>query len=93
MEHQQSFHIYIVKTRVTKISNMVFFKHQYTTNSQVTPKILVIKAASELTSMLKGLVSSDGKTAEALKKFSELFMKIATAKAATANEKEQQNNL
>jgi hypothetical protein len=93
MEHHQCFHIYIVKTRVTRISNMVFFKHQYITNPQVTPETLVIKAALELTNALKGLVSCDGKTAEALKKFSKLFTKIATAKAAMAKTKEQLDNL
>ncbi len=93
MEHQPCFHIFIVKTRATRISNTVFFKHQYITNPQVTPKTLVIKAALELTSALKRLVSRDGKTADALKKFSKLFTKIVTAKAAMAKVKEQQNNL
>jgi hypothetical protein len=93
MEHHQCFHIYIVKTRVTRVSSTVFFKHQYITNPQVTPKTLVIKAVSELTSALRGMVSCDGKTAEALTKFSKLFTKIAVAKAAMAKAKEQQNNL
>jgi hypothetical protein len=93
IEHHQCFHIYIVKTRATRVSNKVFFKHQYVTNPQVTPKTLAIKAASELTGALKGLVSCNGKTAEALERFSELFTKIATAKAAIAKAKEQQNNL
>jgi hypothetical protein len=93
MEHHQCFHIYIVKTRATRVSNTVFFKHQYIMNPQVTPETLVIKAASEFTSVLKGLVSHDGKMAEALEKFSELFTKIAMAKAAMAKAKEQQNNL
>jgi hypothetical protein len=53
MEHQQCFHIYIVKTRATRISDTVFFKHQYITNPQVTPKTLTIKAALDLTSALK----------------------------------------
>ncbi len=93
MEHHQCFHIYIVKTRVTRISDTVFFKHQYILNPQVTPKTLGIKAASDLTSALKGMVSRDGKTAEVLKKFSELFTKIAAAKSELAKAKEQQNNL
>ncbi len=76
-----------------RVSNIVFFKHQYITNPQVTPKTLVIKAASELTSALKGSVSRNGKMAEALMKFSELFTKIAKVKAAMAKTKEQQNNL
>ncbi len=53
MEHHQCFHIYIVKTRATRISGTVFFKHQYITNPQVTPKTLIIKAALDLTSALK----------------------------------------
>ncbi len=52
MEHHQYFHIYIVKTRATRISDTVFFKHHYITNPQVTPKTLVIKAALDLTSAL-----------------------------------------
>jgi hypothetical protein len=67
MEHHQCFHIYILKTRATRISDMVFLKHQYKTNSQVTPKTLVIKVALELTSELKGLVSCNGKAADTLK--------------------------
>ncbi len=94
MEHHQCFHIYIVKTRALRVSNTVFFKHQqYIKNSQVTPKTLVIKATLELAFALKGSVSRNSKMAEELKKFSELFMKIATAKAATAKAKEQRNNL
>ncbi len=93
MEHHQYFHVYIVKTRATRVSDTVFIKHQYITNPQVTPNTLVIKAASELTSALKGTVSRNGKMAEALKKFSQLFTKIVAAKAAMAKAKEQQNNL
>jgi hypothetical protein len=37
----------------------------------------------------KGMVSSNGKTAEALQKFSKLFTKIAVAKAELAKTKEQ----
>jgi hypothetical protein len=58
-------------------------------NPQVTPQTLVIKAASEHTSALKGTFSHNGKTAEALEKFSKLFTKIAVAKAATSKAKEQ----
>jgi hypothetical protein len=76
-----------------RVSNIVFFKHQYITNPQVTPKTLVIKAALDLTSALKGMVSRNGKTAEALEKFSKLFTKIAVAKAVMAKAKEQWNNL
>ncbi len=73
--------------------NIPFFKRPYIINPQVTPKTLIIKAASEITSALNGTVSRDVKMAEALERFSKLFTKIAVAKAATANAKEQQNNL
>jgi hypothetical protein len=53
MEHNQCYHIYIVKTRATRISDTVFFKHQYITNPKATPKTLVIRVASDLTSALK----------------------------------------
>jgi hypothetical protein len=85
MEHHQYFYIYIVKTRATRVSGTVFFKHQYITNPQVTPKTLVIKEASELTSVLKGLVSHDGNTTAALERFSKLFTEIAMAKAVMAD--------
>jgi hypothetical protein len=91
MEHNRCFHIYIVKTRATRISDLVFFKHQYITNPQLTPETLVLKAASELTSALKGTVPQEAETADALARVSELFHKIAEAKAAKAKAKEQQN--
>ncbi len=52
MEHHQCFHMYIVKTRAMRVSDSVFFKHQYITNPQVTPETMVLKAAVELTSAL-----------------------------------------
>jgi hypothetical protein len=84
MEHHRCFHVYIVKTRVKRVSDAVFFKHQYITNPQITPETLVMKAAAELTSALKGTILRDAETAEALTKVGELFHKIAAAKAATA---------
>jgi hypothetical protein len=82
-----------VITRATRISDTVFFKHQYITNPQVTPATLIIKVALDLTSALKGTVSCNGKTEEVLQKFSKLFKKIATAKSELAKAKEQWNNL
>jgi hypothetical protein len=70
-----------------------YFKHQFITYPQVTPKTLVIKAASDLTSALKGTLSRDAKTVEALQKFSKLFTKIAVATSDLAKAKEQQTNL
>ena len=66
MEHHRCFHVYIVKTRATRISNLVFFKHQYITNPQLTPETLVLKAALELTSALKGTLLREAETADAL---------------------------
>jgi hypothetical protein len=83
--------VYIVKTRATRISDSVFFKHQYITNPQITPETLVMKAAAELTSALKGTVSQDAETADALAKVSDLFQKIAASKAERAKAKEQWN--
>jgi hypothetical protein len=82
-----------MKTRATRISDTVFFKHQYITNPQVTPKMLVIEVALDLTSALKGTISRDGKTVEVLQKFSELFTKIAVAKSKLAKAKEQRKYL
>ncbi len=86
------YHVYIVKTRAKRVSNAVFFKHQYITNPQLTPETLVMKAAAEFTSALKGTVLRDAETAEALAKVGKLFQKIAVAKATTAKAKEQQNH-
>jgi hypothetical protein len=91
MEHHRCFNVYIVKTRATRISNLVFFKHQYITNPQLTPETLTLKAASELTSALKGTLLCEAETADALARVSKLFHKIADAKAATAKAKEQRN--
>jgi hypothetical protein len=90
-EHHRCFHVYIVKTQATRISDSVFFKHQYITNPQLTPETLVLKAAAELTSALKGTVLRKTETADALANVSGLFHKIAEAKAATARAKEQRN--
>ena len=91
MEHHRCFHVYIVKTRATRVSDSIFFKHQYITNPQVTPETLILKAAAELTSALKGTVSRETETAEALAKVSELFLKIAESKAARTTAREQRN--
>ena len=88
MEHHRCFNVYITKTRATRVSDTVFFKHQYITNPRVTPETLVLKEAGELTSALKGTVARDSETAEALTKVSELFTKIAAAKADRAKAKE-----
>jgi hypothetical protein len=80
-----------VKTRAARISILVFFKHQYITNPQLTPETVVLKAASELTSVLKATMSRKAETADALARESKLFHKIAEVKAVTAKAKEQRN--
>jgi hypothetical protein len=89
MEHHRCFNVYIVKTRATRVSDSAFFNHQYITNPQIMPETL--EAAAELTSALKGTVSQDVETADALTKVSVLFHKIAASKAERAKAKEQLN--
>jgi hypothetical protein len=81
MEHHRCFKIYVTKTRATRVSGTVFFKHQYITNPVVSPESLVVAAAQQLTTALKGNIPACNETAEALKKMSDLFTKIAEAKA------------
>ncbi len=69
----------------------MFFKYQYITNPQLTPETLVLKGALELTSALKGMVLHEAETADALARVSELFHKIAEAKAAKVKAIEQWN--
>ncbi len=77
MEHHRCFHMYIVKTRATRVSDAVFFKHQYIMNLQITLETLVMEAAAELTSALKGTISRDAETVEALMKVGKLFHKTS----------------
>jgi hypothetical protein len=49
MEHHRCFWVYITQTRVTQISDRVFFKHQYITNPTVSPESHVVAAAQQLT--------------------------------------------
>jgi hypothetical protein len=93
MEHHQCFKIYVTKTRATRVSDTVFFKHQYITNLTVSPESLVVAAAQQLTSTLKGNILAGNETAEALKEVSKLFTKIAEAKANVAKAKEQKNRI
>jgi hypothetical protein len=81
------------KTRATRVSETVFFKHQYITNPTISPESLVVAVAQQLTTALKGNIPAGNKTVEALKKVSKLFTKIAEAKAKAAKAKEQQNRI
>ena len=93
MKHHWCFNVYIVKTRATRVSNSDFFKHQYITNPHITPETLVIKAAVELTSALKGTVLQDVEMAEALAKFSDLFCKIAAAQRRTGQKQKSNGTI
>jgi hypothetical protein len=66
MQHHQCFWVYITKTRATRISNTVFFKHQYITNPTVSPGSHIIVAAQQLATALKGNIPAGNKMAEAL---------------------------
>jgi hypothetical protein len=62
-------------------------------NPQVSLETPVINVAQELQFAIKGTVSQDVKMAEAMTKLSNLFTRIATAKAATTRASKQCNNL
>ncbi len=93
MQHHQCFWVYITKTGAMRISYTVFFKHQYITNAMVSPESYVVVAAQQLTTALKGNIPAGNETAEALKKVSELFTKIAATKNEAAKAKEQCNRV
>ena len=93
MEHHRCFRVYITRTRATRISDTVHFKHQYITNPEISPESLVVAAAHQLTVALKGSIPTGNETAEALTKVSELFTKIAAHKQAAATAKAQRNGL
>jgi hypothetical protein len=57
-----------MKTRATRTSDTVFFKHQYITNSTVSPESHVIAAAQQLATALKGNIPTCNEMAEALKR-------------------------
>ena len=93
MEHHQCFRVYVTKTRATRISDTVHFKHQYITNPTVSPESHVVAAAQQLATALQGNIPAGNETAEALKKVSHLFTKIATAKSEVTKAKAQHNRV
>jgi hypothetical protein len=66
MEHHWCFRVYITRTRATRISDTVFFKHQYITNPTISPKSHVVAVAQQLTIALQGNMPTGNKTAEAV---------------------------
>jgi hypothetical protein len=54
MEHHRFFRVYVTKTRATRISDTVHFKHQYITNPTVSPESHIVAAAQQLATALQG---------------------------------------
>jgi len=93
MQHHRCFRVYITKTRATRISDTVYYKHQYITNPTVSPESHVVAAAQQLATALQGNIPAGNETAEALKKVSDLFTQIAMAKSEVAKAKAQRNRV
>jgi hypothetical protein len=93
MEHHQCFRVYVMRTRATRISNTVLFKHQYITSPTFSPESHVVAAAQQLITALQGNIPTGNETTEALTRVSKLFTKIALAKKEVAKAKEQRNRL
>ncbi len=53
MEYHRCFRMYITKTRVTRISDTVFFKHQYIMNQILSLESHMVAAAQHLKSCSK----------------------------------------
>jgi hypothetical protein len=93
MEHHQCFRVYVMRTRATRISNTIIFKHQYITSPMISPESHVVTAVQQLVMALQGNIPAGNKTAEALTRVSKLFTKIASAKTEVAKAREQRNRL
>ena len=83
----------LTKTRATRISNTVYFKHQYITNLAVSLESHIVVAAQQLATALQGNILVGNEMAEALKKVSNLFTKIVVAKSKIAKAKAQRNRV
>ncbi len=93
MEHHQCFRVYVTRTRATRISNTIMFKHQYIKSTMISPEFHMVAAAQQLITALQGNIPAGNETAEALTKVRELFTKIALAEKEVAKAKEQRNRL
>jgi hypothetical protein len=93
MEHHQCFRVYVMRTRATRISDTVLFKHQYITSPTISPESHVVAAVQQLVTTLRGNIPTGNETMEALTKVSKLFTKIALAKKEVTKAKEQRNRL
>ncbi len=83
----------MTRTRATRISNTVMFKHQYTTSPTISPESHMVAAAQQIVTALQGNIPAGNEMVEALTKISKLFLKIALAKKEVAKAKEQRNRL
>ncbi len=62
MEHHRCFQVYITKTRATRISDTVFFNHQYITNPTISPESHMVAAAQRLIIALQGNIPTGNKS-------------------------------
>jgi hypothetical protein len=85
--------VYVMRTRPTRISNTVLFKHQYITSPTFSPESHLVAAAQQLVTALQGNIPAGNEIAEALTRVSKFFSKIALAKKEIAKAKEQKNRL
>jgi hypothetical protein len=76
MEHHQCFRVYVTRTRATRISDTILFKHQYITSPTISPEFHVVAAVQQIVTALQGNIPAGNETAEALTKVSELFTKL-----------------
>ncbi|KAL7481119.1 hypothetical protein ACHAW6_006805 [Cyclotella cf. meneghiniana] len=79
-EHYRCFRVYHKETRAERVSDTVFFKHQYITVPKVTRADALIKAAKELTSVIRnGLPSATPATnMEDLTKLASIFEDVVS---------------
>ena len=78
-EHYRCWNLYVTKTRATRISDMVFFKHKYITNPTASPADVIIAAANRMAEALRthkpnNLAEED---VDALKKLEAIFTEAA----------------
>ncbi len=93
MEHHQCFRGYVMRTKATRISNTIIFKHQCIAIPTISPESHVVAAAQQLVNALQGSTPAGNKMAEALTRVSKSFTKVASAKKEVTKAKKQRNRL
>ncbi len=83
----------MTRTKATKISNTIIFKHQYISSPTISPKSHMVAPAQQLVMALQGNIPAGNEIAKALTRVSKLFTKIASAKKEVAKAREQRNRL